>query len=82
MHLTEGKTKNEVIRCVKRYIAGEIFHTLRHPGKPPKSLPEHRSTCCQGPNLSNGMFQAPLLAWASHQLLPTDPSGPTQNTSR
>jgi hypothetical protein len=31
MHVTEGKTKNEVIRCVKRYIAGEIFHTLQPP---------------------------------------------------
>jgi len=31
MHLTEGKTKNEVIRRVKRYIAGEIFHTLQQP---------------------------------------------------
>jgi hypothetical protein len=31
MHLAEGKTKNEVIRCVKRYIAGEIFHTLQPP---------------------------------------------------
>ena len=41
-----------------------------------------RSICYQGPNLSNGVFQAPLLAWASHQLLPTDPSSPTQNTSR
>jgi hypothetical protein len=53
-----------------------------HPGQPPKSLPEHRSNCYQGPNRSNGVFQAPLLAWASHQLVPTDPSSPTQNTSR
>src|SRR6202012_1557445 len=53
-----------------------------HAGQLPKSLPEHRSNCNQGPNRSNGVFQAPLLAWASHQLLPTDPSGPTQNTSR
>ena len=53
-----------------------------HPGQPPKSSPEHRSNRYQGPNRSNGVFQAPLLAWASHQLVPTDPSGPTQNTSR
>ena len=53
-----------------------------HPGQPPKSLPEHRSICYQGPNLSNGVFQAPLLAPASHQVLPTDPSSPTQNRSR
>lgn len=27
--LTEGKTKNEVMRCLKRYIAREIFHALQ-----------------------------------------------------
>jgi transposase len=26
--LAEGKTKNEIMRCLKRYIAREIFHTL------------------------------------------------------
>jgi|SRR5262245_24175134 len=27
--LTEGKTKTEVMRCLKRYIAREIFHAVR-----------------------------------------------------
>ncbi len=27
---TEGKTKKEIIRCLKRYIAREIYATLRH----------------------------------------------------
>ena len=25
----EGKTKTEIIRCLKRYIAREIYHALR-----------------------------------------------------
>ena len=29
--LAEGKTKNEIIRCLKRYIAREIFHVLHPP---------------------------------------------------
>lgn len=28
--LQEGKTKRDVIRCLKRYVARELFHTLRH----------------------------------------------------
>ena len=31
--LAEGKTKNEIMRCVKRYIAREIYHALREPSK-------------------------------------------------
>jgi transposase len=31
--LAEGKTKNEIIRCIKRYIAREIYHALREPSK-------------------------------------------------
>jgi hypothetical protein len=31
--LTEGKTKNEIKRCVKRYIAREIYHALREPSR-------------------------------------------------
>ena len=31
--LAEGKTKNEIMRCLKRYIARENFHTLRTPNK-------------------------------------------------
>jgi transposase len=29
--LAEGKTKNEVMRCLKRYIAREVFHALQPP---------------------------------------------------
>lgn len=29
--LAEGKTKNEAMRCLKRYIAREIFHALQPP---------------------------------------------------
>jgi len=25
---TEGKTKREIIRCLKRYLAREIYHTI------------------------------------------------------
>ena len=32
--LAEGKTKNEIMRCLKRYIAREIFHALHPPGRP------------------------------------------------
>jgi transposase len=31
--LAEGKTKNEIMRCVKRYIAREIYHALREPAR-------------------------------------------------
>jgi transposase len=34
--LAEGKTKNEAMRCLKRYIAREIFHALRPPQQPAK----------------------------------------------
>lgn len=27
----EGRTKKEIIRCLKRYVAREIYHTLKHP---------------------------------------------------
>jgi transposase len=32
--LAEGKTKNEMMRCLKRYIAREIFHALHPPSRP------------------------------------------------
>ena len=28
----EGKSKKEIIRCLKRYVAREVFHQLRHSG--------------------------------------------------
>lgn len=36
--LAEGKTKNEAMRCLKRYIAREIFHALRPPNSPAKTV--------------------------------------------
>ena len=36
--LAEGKTKNEIMRCVKRYIAREIFHALQPPPTTPKTI--------------------------------------------
>jgi transposase len=29
----EGKTKNEIMRCVTRYIAREIYHPVREPSR-------------------------------------------------
>ncbi|CAM02602.1 hypothetical protein SACE_3327 [Saccharopolyspora erythraea NRRL 2338] len=36
---TEGRTKKEIIRCLKRYIAREIYHVLHHPGHPQEHPP-------------------------------------------
>ncbi|MGH3966673.1 MAG: IS110 family transposase [Mycobacterium sp.] len=36
--LAEGKTKNEIMRCLKRYIAREVFHALHSPGTKPTEL--------------------------------------------
>jgi len=33
----EGRTKKEILRCLKRYIAREIYHQLTSP--PPTTLP-------------------------------------------
>lgn len=35
--LAEGKTRNEIIRCLKRYVAREVFNLIR-PGRPGNSL--------------------------------------------
>jgi hypothetical protein len=46
--LAEGKTKNEIMRCLERYIAREIFHALHPPSRQPlNSLLEHRRALCQ-----------------------------------
>ena len=46
--LAEGKTKREIIRCLKRYIAREIYHALSadlaelttpEPATPPPARP-------------------------------------------
>jgi transposase len=34
----EGKSKNEVMRCLKRYIAREVFHALQPPPTTPKTI--------------------------------------------
>jgi transposase len=31
--LADGKTKNEIMRCIKRYIAREIYHAVREPSR-------------------------------------------------
>ena len=33
--LAEGKTKREIMRCLKRYVAREIYHPLTQPGGAP-----------------------------------------------
>jgi transposase len=49
----QGKTKTEIIRCLKRYIAREIYHTLNADLHPKTSPPTHRPTvsiaCGAGP---------------------------------
>lgn len=39
--LAEGKTKNEIMRCLKRYIARETYRAVQESG--PKPLPQHMS---------------------------------------
>ena len=34
----EGKSKNEVMRCLKRYIAREVFHALQPPPTSAKTI--------------------------------------------
>jgi hypothetical protein len=43
--LAEGKTKNEIMRCVKRYIARQICQPAENPAEEPtNSLPEQRAS--------------------------------------
>jgi len=37
--LTEGKTKPEILRCLKRFIARELFHTLSADLAPQRPTP-------------------------------------------
>jgi len=39
-HLTEGKSKREIMRCLKRYVAREIYHPLTRP-TPDSATPQH-----------------------------------------
>jgi transposase len=36
--LTEGKTKKEAMRCLKRYLAREIYRALQHPTRTPETV--------------------------------------------
>ena len=50
----EGKTKTEIIRCLKRYIAREIYHALladllSQPATPRSLAPIVSVTCGAGP---------------------------------
>jgi transposase len=50
----EGKTKTEIIRCLKRYIAREIYHSLiadlhPQPSSPPLPTPIVSIACGAGP---------------------------------
>jgi transposase len=50
----EGKTKTEIIRCLKRYIARELYHALvadllAQPGTPGPRAPIMSVTCGAGP---------------------------------
>ena len=50
----EGKTKTEIIRCLKRYIARELYHALLADLPPNRPLDDPRSptvpiTCGAGP---------------------------------
>ncbi len=53
-HTTEGKTKKEIMRCLKRYIARETYHALRadladlQPASPARPAPVISITCGAG----------------------------------
>ena len=53
--IAEGKTKREIIRCLKRYIAREIYHTLcadladLTPQRPSRPTLATTITCGAGP---------------------------------
>lgn len=36
--LAEGKSKNEAMRCLERYIAREVFHAVQSPRQPTKTI--------------------------------------------
>ena len=55
---TEGKTKREIIRCIKRYLAREIFRALTADGQTSMRLAgasdlahEHRPDSVPGPDI-------------------------------
>ena len=39
--VSDGKTKHEAIRCLKRHIARQIWHLLYNTHPPPQPLPSH-----------------------------------------
>jgi transposase len=51
----EGKSKREIIRCLKRYVAREIYHALTSASTPPPQRPPRPAvsvtiSCGAGPN--------------------------------
>jgi len=42
--IAEGKSKNEVMRCPKRYITREVFQPSNRRERPPKPLPQHKGS--------------------------------------
>jgi hypothetical protein len=59
--IAEGKTKREIVRCLKRYIAREVFRHLTAPATVP-SGPELR-TARQNANLSLKTVASALGTW-------------------
>jgi Transposase IS116/IS110/IS902 family len=43
LRTAEGKTTREIRRCLKRYIAREIYRQLNQTMTPPQALDKHRS---------------------------------------
>jgi len=39
----QGMAKRDIIRCLKRYVAREVYHALFAPHAPLWGLPRHRS---------------------------------------
>src|SRR5262245_47332674 len=59
----------------------QTFKPSRHAKEALSSFYSAHTFALPGGAISNGWFHTPLLAKASHQLLRTEPSGPTQKTS-
>ena len=44
--ITQGKSKNEVMRCIKRYIAREVFDALQPPRTTAKTIAATKRLLC------------------------------------
>jgi transposase InsO family protein len=57
----EGKTKREIIRCLKRYVIREVYHLLRPaPRRAPRQVDNYRSVNPMAEAL-NGTCKAELI---------------------